>query len=546
MQGFIPSFPPHSKPENRKLVNHRFAFAGRFWLATILTASLLPGRAHAQLSQLYAFQYNSTTTSNYPDGENPLAELIQGADGNYYTTTQSGGSGACPGDSQGVIPGCGAVVKITPAGVLSVIYSFPFDSSNTTAPDGLYPAAGLLQGPDGNFYGVTALGGTGGDFCGTSTGIFGCGTIFKLTPGGTLTVLHSFCGGNGCGSLATDGSIPLGRLAIGSDGNLYGTTQTGGIYEGLYNSGTIFRVSLSGTYQIMHIFSGANGTGDGENPAAGLTFASDGNFYGTTQYGGTSGFGTIFKMNLAGVVTILQSFSQFDLNGAEPEGALIEASDGNLYGTCYSGGANGWGTVFRISKSGSFTKLYDFTQAAGNVGYLPKAGVIQASDGNLYGTTWEGGEYAAGAIYQLTLAGGATLEASFDPNGPSGYYPVGALLQGSDGNLYVTAPSGGGANSGGVPDQGAIDVFTSGLPLPKPAILGFIPSSGKVGTKVTIGLGPYIGATSVKFNGTSATFKVPGSEFISTTVPAGATTGTISVTTPGGTITSKQKFTVTP
>jgi uncharacterized repeat protein (TIGR03803 family) len=530
------------------MISHSFArISGnqRFWLAALLLAGFQASLAHAQLTQLYAFQYDATSISNYPDGENPLAELIEGADGNYYTTTQSGGSGACPGQSA-AIPGCGTIVKITPAGVFSVLYSFPYDSSNNSAPNGVNPQAGLLQGPDGNFYGVAAYGGTGGDFCGTNVEIFGCGTAFKVTPGGVFTTLHNFCGGNGCGSLATDGAAPIGRLAIGSDGNLYGTTQSGGIYQGHYNSGTIFRVSLSGAYQIMHIFTGANGAGDGENPAAGLTFASDGNFYGTTEFGGTSGFGTVFRMNLAGTVTILQSFAQFDPNGAQPMGALIQASDGNLYGTCYSGGANGWGTVFRISTSGAFAKLYDFTQAAGNVGYLPKAGVIQASDGNLYGTTWEGGDFAGGAIYQLTLSGVATLEASFDSNPSTGYSPVGALVQGSDGNLYVTAQSGGGTNSNGVPDQGTIDVFSASLPVPKPGILGFVPSSGKVGTKVTIGLGPFIGATSVKFNGTSATFKVPGSEFITTTVPAGATTGSISVTGPGGTTTSKKKFTVLP
>jgi len=518
--------------------------ASEIFMAAILLMLLQTLSAQAQLTQLYAFQYNSGTTSNYPDGENPLAELIQGADGNYYTTTQSGGSGACPGESP-AIPGCGTVVKITPAGVLSVLYSFPFDSSNTSAPIGLNPAAGLLQGPDGNFYGVTASGGAGGDFCVVPVGIFGCGTVFKLTPGGVATVLHSFCGGNGCGSLPTDGAGPVGRLAIGPDGNLYGTTQTGGIYQGFYNSGTIFRVSLSGAYAIMHIFSGGSGTGDGENPVAGLTLGPDGNFYGTTEFGGTSGFGTVFRMNLAGTVTVLQSFAQFDANGAQPMGALFLANDGNLYGTCYSGGANGRGTVFRISTSGVLTKIYDFTDAAGNVGFDPKAGVIQASDGNLYGTAWQGG-LGTGTIYQLTLGGVATLEANFDPNSPTGYYPVGALVQGSDGRMYVTAPSGGGNNSSGVPDQGTIDVFASGLLAPKPAILGFVPSSGKVGAKVTIGLGPYIGASSVKFNGTSATFKVPGSEFITTTVPAGATTGTISVTTPGGTVTSKQKFTVIP
>jgi len=517
----------------------------RLWRVAILVAGLQSSVAQAQLTQLYAFQYDATTTSNYPNGENPLAELIQGADGNYYTTTQSGGSGACPGTSS-AIPGCGAIVKITPEGVLSVLYSFPYDSGSNSAPNGVNPQAGLLQGPDGNFYGVAAYGGTGGNFCGTIVGISGCGTVFRVTPSGSLTTLRNFCGGNGCGSFTTDGAVPVGRLAIGPNGNFYGTTQSGGIYNGVYNSGTIFQISATGSsYTLMHIFSGNSGTGDGANPAAGLTLASNGDFYGTTEFGGASGFGTVFRMELGGTVTIMHSFAQYDLDGAQPMGALIEASDGNLYGTCYSGGANNVGTVFRISKANVFEKIYDFTQAAGNVGNLPKAGVIQASDGNLYGTTWEGG-LGTGSIYQLTLAGVATLEANFDPNSPTGYYPVGALVQGSDGKMYVTAPSGGGTNSDGVPDQGTIDVFNASLPPPKPGILGFVPSSGKVGTKVTIGLGPYIGATSVKFNGTSAKFKVPGSEFITATVPVGATSGPISVTTPGGTTKSKGNFTVLP
>jgi uncharacterized repeat protein (TIGR03803 family) len=499
--------------------------------------------AHAQLNQLYAFQYNANTISNYPDGEGPQAELIQGADGNYYTTTFEGGSGACADGVQGLTQGCGAVVKITPAGVFSVLYSFPFDASNSTTPNGLFPVAGLLQGPDGNFYGVTSGGGSSGtDFCQPIAGIFGCGTLFKLTPSGHFTLLYSFCGGSGCGSYPPDGADPRGRLALGPDGNLYGTTQQGGEYNGGYNSGTIFRISLSGgAYQIMHTFSGGSGTGDGSGPTAGLTLASDGNFYGTTQQGGSTQNGTVFKMDLAGTVTILYSFASDDPNGTSPEGALIQASDGYLYGTCYSGGASDGGTVFRISTSGSFTKVYDFTTAS--IGTHPTAGVIQASDGNLYGVT-PGGGAGLGSIYQLTLGGVATLEASF--GGSAGYYPVGALVQGSDGNLYVTTPSGGGTNSNGVPDEGTIDVFSAGLPLPKPGVLGFVPSSGPVGTKVTIGLGPYLGAMSVKFNGTSATFKVPGSEFITTTVPAGATSGFISVTTPGGTTVSKGKFTVTP
>jgi uncharacterized repeat protein (TIGR03803 family) len=338
-----------------------------------------------------------------------------------------------------------------------------------------------------------------------------------------------------------DGAVPLGRLVY-SGGYYYGTTQQGSEYNGVYNSGTIFRISSSGAYKVVHNFTGCCGTGDGDNPAAGLTFASDGNFYGTTQHGGTSDNGTVFKMTPAGTVTILYSFASDDPNGTEPWSALIEASNGNLYGTCYSGGAFEAGTVFRISRAGVIKKLYDFTTASGNVGYGPRAGVIQASDGNLYGTAWQGGGDGIGAIYQLTLGGVATLEASF--SSATGYTPLGALVQGSDGRLYVTTEDGGGNNSSGVPDDGSIAVFNAGLPAPPPGIIRITPTSGAVGTRVTISQGPYIGATVVKFNGTSATFKVRGSEFITTTVPAGATSGTISVTTPGGTAVSKQIFTV--
>jgi uncharacterized repeat protein (TIGR03803 family) len=378
--------PPASSHDTHPCLKGHASWLG---MATVLLVIFQASRVQAQLTELYAFQYDASTTSNYPNGENPQAELIQGADGNYYTTTQAGGSGACPGSSS-AIPGCGTVVKMTPAGVLSVLYSFPYNSTNNSAPNGVNPAAGLLQGPDGNFYGVAAYGGTAGfGSCGTIVGIPGCGTVFKVTRAGKATVLHNFCGGNGCGSLTTDGAVPIGRLAVGPNGDLYGTTQSGGLYQGKYNSGTIFQVSTAGlSYSVMHVFSGNSGTGDGSNPTAGLTLASNGDFYGTTEFGGASGFGTVFRMELGGTVTIMHSFAQYDPDGAQPMGALIEGRDGNLYGTCYSGGANGWGTVFRISKAAVFTKLYDFNINAGNPGYLPRAGVIQASDGNLYGTTW--------------------------------------------------------------------------------------------------------------------------------------------------------------
>jgi uncharacterized repeat protein (TIGR03803 family) len=514
--------------------------------ALLITVIALPARA--QLSELYAFQYNSAATSSYPDGAIPMAELIQGADGNYYTTTSIGGAGTCPGEVEDQIPGCGAVVKITPAGTLSVLYSFPYDTSTSTAPNGWFPQAGLVQGKDGNFYGVATEGGIGGEACADTTGLSGCGTVFKLTKTGTLTVLHSFCGGSGCGSLATDGAEPTGRMVFGANGDLYGTTQVGGLFNGFYNQGTIFRITTSGTYTVLHVFSGNFGsTPDGANPAAGLILASNGDFYGTTTAGGASKEGTVFKMTPAGKVTLLHSFTGSS-DGSMPIGALVQASDGNLYGTCYSGGANGTGTAFRITTKGVFTKIYDFAAEAapGNIGYLPRAGLIQASDGNLYGTAWQGGAFTAtGTIYQLTLAGAGTLEASFEASS-TGFSPLGALVQGTDGRLYVTLQNNGGENSDDVQDQGAISVLNLGLDPPAPGPFEFAPAKGLVGAKITLRGSAFVGTTAVTFNGTSAASVVDASGYITATVPPGATTGTISVTNAGGTTTSKTSFTVLP
>jgi uncharacterized repeat protein (TIGR03803 family) len=514
--------------------------------ALLITVIALPARA--QLSELYAFQYNSAATSSYPDGAIPMAELIQGADGNYYTTTSIGGAGTCPGEVEDQIPGCGAVVKITPAGTLSVLYSFPYDTSTSTAPNGWFPQAGLVQGKDGNFYGVATEGGIGGEACADTTGLSGCGTVFKLTKTGTLTVLHSFCGGSGCGSLATDGAEPTGRMVFGASGDLYGTTQVGGLFNGFYNQGTIFRITTSGTYTVLHVFSGNFGsTPDGANPAAGLILASNGDFYGTTTAGGASKEGTVFKMTPAGKVTLLHSFTGSS-DGSMPIGALVQASDGNLYGTCYSGGANGTGTAFRITTKGVFTKIYDFAAEAapGNIGYLPRAGLIQASDGNLYGTAWQGGAFTAtGTIYQLTLAGAGTLEASFEASS-TGFSPLGALVQGTDGRLYVTLQNNGGENSDDVQDQGAISVLNLGLDPPAPGPFEFAPAKGLVGAKITLRGSAFVGTTAVTFNGTSAASVVDASGYITATVPPGATTGTISVTNAEGTTTSKTSFTVLP
>lgn len=510
--------------------------------ALLIFAVSAPNPASAQLSELYTFQFD-TAGSNFPDGQQPMSELIEGADGNYYAITAFGGAGGCPGLIGGETMGCGAVVRITPMGAFSVVYSFPYDAANQTAPNGVDALGGLVQGPDGNFYGTTGWGGTVQKCPMPFMNGAGCGVVFRLTQTGRLTVLHSFCGIDGCGAITVDGWLPMGRLIVGSDGNLYGTTNQGGLAANRYNSGTIFRISRNGAYKILHMFSGNAGTGDGANPAAGLIQASDGNFYGTTQAGGTHGYGTVFRMTPSGVVTVIHSFSPSD--GEYPQSAPVEAADGNLYATCYLGGASSVGTVFRVSKSGHFQKLFDFTNAPGNVGYAPKSGLIQGPDGDLYGTTWAGGSNfgSTGTLYKLTTSGTFTLLANFDPNS-KGSVPVAVPLLGSDGNLYLTTSQSGGLNPQGYDDQGTIDQFTTSLVPPRPILGSFSPAKGTPGAKVTIAGSAFVGATAVKFNGVSATFTVEASGFIVAKVPAGATTGTITVKTRGGTATSRKTFTV--
>jgi uncharacterized repeat protein (TIGR03803 family) len=223
-------------------------------------------------------------------------------------------------------------------------------------------------------------------------------------------------------------------LVQGSDGNFYGTTQVGGTN----GSGTVFKITPSGALTTLHSFDGA----DGSNPAAVLMQASDGNLYGTTEAGGANGnYGTVFKITPAGTLTTLHSFGGAD--GWEPAAGLVQASDGNFYGTTYIGGANGnYGTVFKITPTGTLTTLYSFCSQSGCAdGALPRAGLVQASDGDFYGTTAFGGaNYYEGTVFKITPNGTLTTLHSFD--GADGGDPN-ALVQASDGNFYGTTVLGG-------------------------------------------------------------------------------------------------------
>jgi uncharacterized repeat protein (TIGR03803 family) len=474
------------------------------YAVSLLCAATTIGSRAQTLTTLYDFTQPGRGTTNVTP-----SQLIQGADGNLYGTTEYGGANYW-----------GSVFKITPDGKLTTLYSF--------GSDGVQPLnAPLVQATDGNFYGTTASGGANG-----------AGTVFKMTPGGTLSTLYSFCPQINC----TDGVGPLGALVEGPDGNFYGVTIGGGTYTCSIDSfgcGTIFRITPGGTLTTLHEFDGR----DGGNPAAGLVQGTDGNFYGTTETGGTSsnctildwvGCGSVFKITPSGTLTNLYSFDWTD--GGVPLTTLLQASDGNFYGTTSNGGeCGGEGTIFRITPSGALTTLVNCADA----GF---GGLVQATDGNFYGTDFPGA-FGQGAIFKMTLNGTLTDIYSFCSQSgcPDGSNPLAGLVQHTNGSFYGTTLLGG---TGTACLAGCGTIFSLSVGLG-----GFVetqPSLGKVGTTIKI-LGTNLaGSTSVTFNGTPTAFTVESSSYIKTTVPAGATTGTVQVITPSGTLSSNVPFRVAP
>jgi uncharacterized repeat protein (TIGR03803 family) len=454
------------------------------------------------------------TNFDFTNGAYPAASLIQAADGNFYGTAESGGnSGPCFVLD---LEGCGTVFKVTPAGTLTTLYLF---CSKSNCADGTLPTAALVQGSDGNFYGVTSGGGQTNPPCNG----YGCGTVFKITPTGTLTTLYTFCSQSQC----TDGSDPLGGLVLGTDGNFYGTTFSGGA-NGI-SFGTVFKITPTGTLTTIYSFCPRNGCPDGNNPTAALVLGTDGNFYGTTSAGGTYNEGTVFKITAGGVLTTLHSFcGQSCGEGAKPyEAPMIQATDGNFYGTTAGGGSQS--TVFKITPAGALTTLHTFNVSDG---YQPLAGLVQATDGNFYGTTSIGGSSGDGTIFSITPTGVLTTLHNFDLS--DGLSPEAGLLQATDGTFY------GNTTRGGTDAYGTIFRLSTGLP----PFVETQPTVGQMGSPVTI-LGTNLsGATSVAFNGTAATFNVVSASEITTTVPAGATTGTVQVMVGGNNLVSNADFQV--
>jgi len=443
---------------------------------------------------------------NVTNGANPYRmSFVQGTDGNLYGTTVYGGAFSCS-----PYPGCGTVFRIS-GGALKTLYSFCAKANCT---DGENPWGGVVQASNGNFYGTTFNGGN-----------TGYGTVFKITPAGALTTLYSFCSQTNC----SDGAYPTAGLVQASNGNFYGTT-CGTICGNLGNEhGTVFKITPGGMLTTLYSFCAQTSCTDGAYPKGGLVQASNGNLYGTTFGGGASGQGTFFKITPSGTLTTLHSFNP-STDGTFPYDGVIQASDGNFYGTASSGGANGVGTVFKVTAGGTLTTLHSFATTDGS---LPFAELVQGTDGNFYGTTPRGAANGIGTVFKITPGGTLTTLHTFA--GPDGSDPFGGLTQTTNGIFY------GITYDGGTFGDGTVFSLSVGLG----SFVETRPTSGKVGAAVII-LGTNLnGATKVTFNGTNATFKVVSKSEIKTTVPTGATTGTVKVKTPRGTLKSNVVFRVT-
>ena len=477
------------KMTNAKIVLSKLAHSQRLKsfhtnAALILTTLLVVvATTSVATAQTYTDLFNFDGTH----GTGPIGILAQGRDGNLLGTTGYGGTNSnCSG-------GCGVVFRVTPSGKGRVLYNF--DGAHGGQPEG-----GLTLGSGGDFYGTTWEGGANG-----------YGTIFKITKTGSLTNLYSFCAQSGC----ADGDYPAAAPIQGADGNFYGTAS----------NGTAYKITSSGAFTSLRLTDG--------NSFAPLLQASDGNFYGTTINGGSNGDGTVLKMTPKGVVTIVHSFD--DTDGASPYFAtVIQDADGNFYGTTAGGGSYGEGVVFKLTPHGAITVVHNFPDPNyPNDGNYPWGGLVQATDGNFYGVTVNGGTDNCGVIFQITPAGAYSILYNFDRK--SGSNPESTPMQHTNGKIYGLA-------EGGTSGSGVVYSLDMGLG----PFVRLVSTSGKVEKTVEVLGQGFTNTTAVAFNGTPATFSVISDTYLRATVPSGTTTGPLTVTTPGGTLTSNKPFRVTP
>ena len=458
------------EPMTRQVNSVRWIQVGRL-LVLVAALWLAAGIVEAQTyTDLFDFDVTHGSSPSYPQ------VLAQGQDGNLYGTASVGKFNA------------GVVFRVDSAGSLTVIHNFNKDGSE--------PNAGLSLGLDGNFYGSTVLGGSAN-----------LGEIFQVTPGGTVTVLYSFTG-------KKDGEYPYAPPVLGRDGNFYGVTQ----------AATAYKVTPTGAFTLLGTIP--------DRSVAPLWLGTDGNLYGTTQHGGKSNQGTVFKMTSAGTITVIHDFDS--TNGGVPWGGVVQGADGNFYGTAAGGGSGEGGVVFRLTPGGNYKVLHNFPVGVGSDGNDPIAGLVATTDGNFYGATFSGGTDGYGVLFKVTSAGKYTLVYNFDKT--HGGDPSSNLVQHTNGVVYSMAGIGGSRGDG---------VFY-GLDLGLGSFVEMVLASGKVGNTVQILGAGFNSATKVKFNGTKANFTIVSDTYLTAKVPAGSSTGPVTVTTSAGTLTSNVSFTVLP
>lgn len=436
----------------------------------VVLASLVP--LHAQIEVIYNFGAPGEPANPTVPGtisQSPGGNLVSSAPGNISSVKS-------------------AAYEISLSGNITILQYFDEDPTYS----------GLVLATDERFHGTIAQGGK-----------YAHGAVFRISPSPFSEVIyeHDFAGG-------ADGSFPLSAPIQSTAGDFYGTTS----------SGTVYKITKSGVYSVLHTFAGP----DGFSPAGPLVQSSDGSFYGTTRMGGAYGQGTVFRINSDGSFKQLHSFNTTD--GGQPNGPLIQASDGNLYGCAPSGGAGNGGVVFKITPGGTFTVIHAFN--GGDGGY-PMGGLVQATDGNFYGTTYSDGANDWGTFFRLTPSGVFTKLHDF--NFTDGAEPMGTLLQHTSGKLYGQAYRGG--RYGG----GTLFEYDAGLS----PFVTFLNVYGVVGARVVIlGQGFEDGVTTVSFNGVPAQDLDIQPTYIKATVPPGATTGYITATTGLTTLKSNKAFVV--
>jgi uncharacterized repeat protein (TIGR03803 family) len=443
------------------------------------------------------------TNGGYPQGG-----ITMGTDGTFYGATYQGGAHSF-----------GTIFEITPSGTFTKLYDF----NNTT--DGAYPHTPPVQAQDGNLYGTTANG--------------TIATLYKITTSGTFTVMAT---------LAAQSYSPL---LLGTDGNLYGTT----VYGGTFNGGTVFQFSPT-TKMLKTVFNFHTEY----SPYGPLMQGTDGALYGTTSSGGTGSGGVVFKVTTAGVYKVLNNFSTSSTNGASPYSGLVQGSDKFLYGVTSKSGSGGLGALFKISTAGtSFTVLHNFATVDGDTPYSTP---LLHTNGTIYGMTSHGGAHTSdGVVYSFTnnlkpfvqpvVLHSARVNSSVELLGQGFNTASGVLFGTGAGTLTIGSDTFATAKIVAGATTGAITVEEPGgnllTPLNfkiVPSITKFSPTSGTVGTPVVITGMSLSQTTAVKFGTVAATFTVNSNTQITTTVPTGAVTAKISVTTPGGTASSTTSFTV--